>query len=635
MQNLLNELKTLLATQPRFTQEGRMIKQAVIDAAQSLDPELLQLLIGHDAIKRHFFQEVGNILVFDKVKLLRFVSNKAFLEDSYTAFKNKIGLVTKNSDGTYDAYLSDTKEVVLAYPYKDCMLEGGQTKEEKKRNEIFWNETLAPDDIDRLKEPKAFSNIKRYDADGVHENITDLSLNDNYIIKGNNLLALYSLLPIYRGKVKLIYIDPPYNTGNDGFQYNDAFNHSTWLTFMKDRLKVARELLSEEGIIMIQMTDIEQHYLRVLMDELFKRENFVEQIIWKKRGGAPNDKIIGAIHEYIMLYAKSKTTVVLNRKVRSNKILARYSNPDNHPKGVWAVDNLMANVKGGRHVASLYFSIVNPFTNEEHYPSSDGNWRFNKQKIQKLIENNEIYFGIDGKGRPKLKRFLCDVKDGVPYDTLWVDLPMGTSGTSEIQQIFGSVNEFDTAKPERLIQEVLNLTTNGNDLVLDFFLGSGTTAAVAQKMGRRYIGVEQMDYAETITAARLQKVIAGEQGGISKSVNWQGGGSFIYMELAKANQHFVDAIQAADTEAELLAIWERMQAEAFISYRIDLDRKSDYFGKDYEALSFENKKRFLKECLDKNMLYVPYCDMESAEFGMSENDKVTTRAFYGLKNQAQ
>lgn len=247
MQNLLNELKTLLATQPRFTQEGRMIKQAVIDAAQSLDLELLQLLISHEAIKRHFFQDVGGILVFDKVKLLRFVSNKAFLEDSYTAFKNKIGLVTKNSDGLYDAYLSDSKEVVLAYPYKDCMLEGGQTKEEQKRTEVFWNETLAPDDIDRLKEPKAFSNIKRFDTEGVHENITDLSLNDNYIIKGNNLLALYSLLPVYRGKVKLIYIDPPYNTGNDSFKYNDAFSHSTWLTFMKDRLNIAKELLCRGG----------------------------------------------------------------------------------------------------------------------------------------------------------------------------------------------------------------------------------------------------------------------------------------------------------------------------------------------------------------------------------------------------
>ena len=187
----------------------------------------------------------------------------------------------------------------MAYPYKDCMLEGGQTKEEQKRSEIFWNETLAPDDIDRLKEPKAFSNVKRYDTEGVQEKVTDLSINDNYIIKGNNLLALYSLLPVYRGKVKLIYIDPPYNTLGDAntFLYNNTFNHSTWLTFMKDRLKIAKELLSENGVIMIQMTDIEQHYLRILMDEIFKKENFIEQIIWKKRGGAPNDKIIGAIHE--------------------------------------------------------------------------------------------------------------------------------------------------------------------------------------------------------------------------------------------------------------------------------------------------------------------------------------------------
>jgi adenine-specific DNA-methyltransferase len=376
MQNLLDELKNLLAAHQRFTFEGRLVKQVVIDAAQALDTQLLQLLLSHDALKRHFFQQVGDIQVFDKVKLLRFVSNKAFLEDSYTAFKNKIGLLTKNSDGMYDSYLSDSKQVVLAYPYKDCMLEGGQTKEAQKRNELFWNETLAPDDIDRLTAPKAFTNLKRYDIQGAHPNPSDINLNDNFIIKGNNLLALYSLLPVYRGKVKLIYIDPPYNTGNDGFQYNDAFNHSTWLTFMKDRLKIARELLSDEGVIMIQMTGIEQHYLRVIMDEIYKKENFIGQIIWKKRGGAPNDKIIVSIHEYIIIHAKNKLTLKLYRKERGENILSRYANPDNHPKGAWSVDNLMANVKGGRFVASLYFPIVNPNTQEEHYPSSNGNWRF-------------------------------------------------------------------------------------------------------------------------------------------------------------------------------------------------------------------------------------------------------------------
>lgn len=658
MQNLLDELKNLLATQPRFTQEGRMIKQAVIDAAQSLDGELLRLLMSHDAIKRHFFQEVDGVMVFDKVKLLRFVSNKAFLEDSYTAFKNKIGLATKNTDGTYDAYLSDSKEVVLAYPYKDCMLEGGQTKEDQKRNEIFWNETLAPDDIDRLTTPKAFSKVRRYDANGVQENVTDLSLQDNYIIKGNNLLALYSLLPVYRGKVKLIYIDPPYNTGSDSFGYNDSFNRSTWLTFMKNRIEVAKKLLSPSGIFLVQCSFHQFSYLKVLMNEIFEKHlcDFNIQVRHPDRT-LTGDKEYNDIIEYILIYSNDpfkKMPVISEEKTVDDYILKIKTKENVVPTSIFCGDKEVE-----VFLPDQYEVIVAP-------PSKEG---LKKISIRGSIreKNSSGRFFV---------RFL-EALEGFPPETLFKVPNMGDDAEShryfysaplrkknggyyqgmptsssvtkkQFPNFFNFEKEYNNVakqggvefrngkKPEELMKFLLELFTNDDDIVLDFHLGSGTTAAVCHKMDRKYIGLEQMQHQVNLSIQRLESVINGDPTGVSRyeDIHWQGGGSFTYLELANANEHFVDEIQSAETEAELLEIWQRMQSEAFISYRIDLDKQSEYFGKEYEALSIDDKKRFLIEALDKNMLYVPYCDMESREFGMSEADKAATRAFYNLKNEA-
>lgn len=658
MQNLLDELKNLLATQTRFTQEGRMIKQAVIDAAQSLDGELLRLLMSHEAIKRHFFKEVDGVMVFDKVKLLRFVSNKAFLEDSYTAFKNKIGLATKNTDGTYDAYLSDSKEVVLAYPYKDCMLEGGQTKEDQKRNEIFWNEILAPDDIDRLTTPKAFSKMRRYTAEGIQENVADLSLQDNYIIKGNNLLALYSLLPVYRGKVKLIYIDPPYNTGSDSFGYNDSFNRSTWLTFMKNRIEVAKKLLSPSGIFLIQCSFHQFPYLKILMNEVFEKHlcDFNIQVRHPERT-LTGDKEYNDIIEYILIYSNDpfkKMPVLSEEKTVDDYILKIKIKENVVPTSIFCGDKEVE-----VFLPDQYEVIVTP-------PSKEG---LKKISIRGSIreKNSSGRFFV---------RFL-EALEGFPPETLFKVPNMGDdaeshryfysaplhkknggyyqgmpTSSSVTKKQFPNFFNFEKAynnvakqggvefrngkKPEELMKFLLELFTNDDDLVLDFHLGSGTTAAVCHKMDRKYIGLEQMQHQVNLSIQRLESVINGDPTGVSRyeDILWQGGGSFTYLELANANEHFVDEIQSAETDAVLLEIWQRMQSEAFISYRIDLDKQSDYFGKEYAALSMDDKKRFLIEALDKNMLYVPYCDMESREFGMSEADKAATRAFYNLKKDA-
>ncbi len=285
MQNLLEDLKKSLKKEERFTVEGELLKNKIVESALKLDECLIKLLLSNKKLKEHFFTKVDEATIFDKDKFVKFISNKQFLPDSYTAFKNKIGL----TEG--DEYISEKKDVVLSWPYKDCVLEGGQTKEDVKRDEVFWNQTLAPDEIDRLLDPKVFTSAKRVDKDGKHDfdkfnRRKDGTISDNLIVKGNNLLALHSLIKKFAGKVKLIYIDPPYNTNNDSFGYNDRFNHSTWLTFMKNRLEVAKELLAKDGSIYVQLDYNEVHYFKVLMDEVFGNNNFQREIIWYLSGAA-------------------------------------------------------------------------------------------------------------------------------------------------------------------------------------------------------------------------------------------------------------------------------------------------------------------------------------------------------------
>ncbi len=273
MQNLLKDLTELLSKNDNLVAEGKLLKNKVIELALKMDTGLIKHLLKSKTIKKHFFTEIDGILVFDKIKFQKFVSNKEFLPDSYTAFKNKIGLVNENGE-----YLSETKDVVLAWPYKDCILEGGQTKEDQERDEIFWNETLAPAEIDRLLAPKVFMNFKKYDKDGEYSLKGKEEIDfaqENLIIKGNNLLAINSLEKRFAGKIKLIYIDPPFNTGNDTFNYNDCFNHSSWLTFIKNRLEIAKKLLKPDGVFFIHIDDKEAYYLKVLCDSIFGRNNFL------------------------------------------------------------------------------------------------------------------------------------------------------------------------------------------------------------------------------------------------------------------------------------------------------------------------------------------------------------------------
>ncbi|MEE8390975.1 MAG: site-specific DNA-methyltransferase, partial [Anaerolineae bacterium] len=313
MQNLLDDLKELFQQDDRLMVENSLLKSRIIELALKLDGDLIKLLLSHPRLRQHFFVEVAGVVVFDKEKFLQFVSNKAFLPDSYTAFSNKIGL----TDDGGRTYLSRHGDVVLAWPYKDCVLEGGQTKEDAKRDEVFWNMTLAPDDIDRLLDPKVLTNFRRIDAGGEHT-ATEIADSDNLIIKGNNLLALHSLLPRFRGRVKLIYIDPPYNTGSDSFGYNDHFNHSTWLTFMRNRLEAARELLRKDGVIWISIDDNEVHYLKVLADEIFGSSNFMTFFYIQVRYANKTlveDMDYQKLIETILVYRKSEKGRLIKEEV--------------------------------------------------------------------------------------------------------------------------------------------------------------------------------------------------------------------------------------------------------------------------------------------------------------------------------
>lgn len=592
---LINHLHSVLMKDSRFrTDDGQLIKNAIVEAALNLDATLISYLLSDELICRQFFITVNDVKVFDKVRFQRFVMNKSFLPDSYTAFKNKVGLTNENGD-----FLSESREVVLSWPYKDCVLEGGQTKEDAKRDEIFWNETLAPDEINRIFEPKALTNFRRYDQDGEHE-VSSISKNDNLIIKGNNLLALHSLKKVYAGQVKLIYIDPPFNTENDSFNYNDKFTRSTWLTFMRNRLSTAYDLLSDDGNIFIHIDINQSHYLKVLCDEVFREENLVEELIWAygspSGGRAASAKPVN-IHDYILHYAKH-----YDRRKQ-------------------------------KHV---YIPYSEKYINDWFkYKDDDGRLYQKRQR------------GYNEDGSPAWERQYLDESKGIPLSTVWSDIkqvyanPMAyKSGNTADMEV---IKEFKGGqKPEALIARVIDMCTTEGDLIMDFHLGTGTTAATAHKKGRKYIGVEQIDNQIATILKRLNKVINGDQSGISKSVGWNpqhptlmdgdkyANNSFVYCELANANQTFVDKIIAAEDSATLQNLWKQIQQTGFLSYKVQ-PKEIDKNVEDFASLSLDDQKRFLIECLDMNLLYIPYSDMNDKVYSLSDNDMQLTNQFYSLK----
>ena len=638
-QNFNEKLTELLKTNRDFLDDaGELIPAAVRDHAWRLDHNLIRLLLTDNEIKAKFFDEIDGHWVFNHNIFINYITDKNFLANSYTRFRNKIGL---NIGGKF---LRERGEVSLVWPYKDCVLEGGQTKEEEKRKEIFFNEILAQDELDRLFDPKVLTNWKRHTVDGEQE-VTGIQrdangiIRENLIIKGNNLIALHTLKQQFRGQVKLIYIDPPYNTGSDSFGYNDSFNHSSWLTFMRNRLEVAREFLKDNGIILIHIDDQEMHYLKLVADDIFGRDNFIATVPRKTRSGKSDVPYkLSQDFDWMLMYTKgaSKKDNLFQRNV-SRKY---YKTPD-FPDDEWRMSDLTKQTTIQERPKSN-FTLVNPKNGEEFPVNPNRSWSITVDTVDEYLQKQKIVFPGDydflNIKQPAMRVFKSEDIGKMAYvssdflnqvmDELLKSM-VNRKGTDEIVEIFGT-KAFSYPKNELLMQRIIEYTTEETDIVLDFHLGSGTTAAVAHKMGRQYIGIEQMDYAETLPVERLKKVIAGEQGGISETVNWQGGGDFIYCELMPYNQTYIDKIQAAQSSEELVALWKDIAENSFLNWYVNEEMPQDAVD-DFIAIgNLEAQKHCLVELLDKNQLYVNLSEIEDADFEVSEEDIVKPIINYTL-----
>ena len=648
---LYETLETQLKKENNFvTDEGELKKWVVIGKARNYDPILIKLLLENDTLKEKFFVEVNGTLVFKQEEFITFMEMKNYLNDSFTQYKNKVGLTI---DGKY---LKQCNEVALVWPFKDCVLEGGQSKEEQKREEIFFNEILAQDEITQLFEPKVLTNAKVYDKDGEHKftgftrddglnkkrELPEDTITNNLIIKGNNLLALHSLKKEFSGKVKLIYIDPPYNTGNDGFKYNDSFNHSTWLTFMKNRFEIAKTLLHKEGAIFVQCDDNEQANLKVLMDEVFGKENYKETIVVKTSTPSGVNAVnvrrgerLFKVKEYLLFYSKTPAYRFKPIYVKS-KFNKNYRYEVIKKNNEYKITDLKKQFKTDIELEE--YALKNP----ENIFSLEKNNKKAGEKIKKVIQEskneNKVIEYINSKNQKVLVYkggVLIPLKErvvkengkyyfGTLISDLWDDEIFQTN------QSEGGVNLPSGKKPEKLLKRIFELTTNKNDIILDYHLGSGTTAAVAHKMNRQYIGIEQLDYGENDSVVRLKNVIKGDATGVSKTVNWKGGGSFIYLELKKYNQIFIEKIEKAKTTNDLLVIWEQMKEKSFINYNVDIKKQEEHI-EEFKQFSVEEQKQHLIEILDKNQLYVNLSSLNDNDFKCSKEEKLITIKFYKLK----
>ncbi len=656
MANFFDTVISVLKQDERFfSAEGELLRNAVYEAAMKMDSALLKLLYNNEVTRERFFTDIEGISVFDKVGFGWVINNRQFLPDSYTRYKNKIGLVNGNGD-----YISTSNDVELVFPYKDCVLEGGQTKEDQKRSEIFYNETLAPDEVDRLLYPKVLTKAKRYTADGVQENITHFESNDNLIIKGNNLLSLSCLLSKYEGKIKCVYIDPPYNTGDDDFNYNDNFNHSSWLTFMRNRLSLAKRLLREDGAIFVQVDHHELGYLNILMDEIFGVDNKV-QVISVKTASPAGFKTVNPgpidVTEYILFYTKCKPKFKFKKAYVPVGYNKNYNLVVTKAESVsdWTFEPIKqavireagfesekeAKQKYGKAWNVILANLIEQYAynNADSVVSVRDPHKPTDALKQLMQESKKVDEVLEYKREDGSSGYIY--KGGaLAFYSNKLQMVDGRMTVTELLSDFwnhiswagianeGGVKLKNGKKPEKLIKQIFEIATEAGDIVLDYHLGCGTTCAVAHKMGLQYIGCEQLDYGQNDSVARLNNVISGDSTGISAAVNWQGGGSFVYCELAKLNQKYVDDIQAASTDAEIVAIWQDMLKTGFISCKVN-PKDIDLGDADFTELSLSDKKRFLMEMLDKNQLYVNYCDIEDETFAISEEDKAFTKSFYG------
>ncbi|WRB94363.1 site-specific DNA-methyltransferase [Helicobacter pylori] len=611
---------------------NRFTKERLVTLILTADEKLLTFMLEHENAndyKNAFFKMIANTLVFNEKALLECLEIKE-LEKSFTRFKNKIGLYSQGG------LIKSSELVVLNFPFKDNVLLGNAKDNSTKSKECFYHEILHKKEIDTLLNKKALCHFEMHGEGDLESALKDK--NTNYLIKGNNLIALHSLKKKFAKQVKCIYIDPPYNTGNDSFNYNDNFNHSSWLVFMKNRLEAAREFLSDDGVIFVQCDDNEQAYLKVLMDEIFLRENFVSCITHIVK---PEGRMYGQVaktHEYILVYAKNINNLIFNEIEKEGHAFSYVDEKGGFD--LQGLENRNFRAFNGLNIPSLRYGLFidenqkdnngfMPVFGEyrdgltEVFPDSrngfDLVWRWGKEKA--LKENHSLV----GVFKDRLRVFQKVRSNTTRAKSIFWDKSMITQkGTEEVKQIF-KTQVFDFPKPEALISRILEVSTNENDLVLDFFAGSGTTCAVAHKMKRRYIGIEQMDYIETITKERLKKVIEGEQGGISKKCGFKGGGSFVYAELKEVNLEIKKQILNAKSKSECLKIFNDL-SERFLK-RADC-KIDEIDSEEFQNLDLNEQKRIYCASFDSNEDYLNLGDIDEDEWGIDKITKKYNEIFY-------
>lgn len=613
-----------------ISNEGGLLKNKIYELAMKMDEGLLKILVNNDFTKEAFFTDVDGILIFDKVKFGWVIDSKDFLPDSYTSYKNKVMLLDSKNNS-----IRKINDVVLSFPFKDCILEGGQSLEDEDREEVFYNETLARDEVDRLLEKKVVTNGVRYTKDG-EEPTVQIQDSDHLIIKGNNLLTIASLLENYRNKIKCVYIDPPYNPKNrdsNTFAYNNTFNRSSWLVFMKNRLEVAKELLTSDGVLICAIDKNEQPYLQVMINEIFVEYNTdCVTVVHNPRGAQGTN--FSYTHEFaIFVYPKGQKAI-------GNRILDEaeisFSNFRN-----WGGESERSDAK------NCFYPVL--VQNDEVVGFGDVIYDENIHPEAQTVKNGDIYevYPIDSKGVERKWRYARQSVEGIKsmlrakkgkngyeimigknfgtYKTVWTNPKYDANeyGTRMLTDLVGE-NPFSFPKSLYTVIDCINAVVQDDKdaIILDFFAGSGTTGHAVQEINkmdgghRKFILTEQMYYIESITLKRNVEVL--------KRLNSDA--EIVYLELKELSNRFIEEINSADSE-KLNSIYEQLDKNPFISYRVEFQKLKEN-EMEFKELPEDIKKEFLLSVVDKNTMYINYSDIEDETYSVSEDEKLLTNSFY-------
>ena len=646
MSSLHQQLTDLLLTDERLiSNDGQLLKNQAQELARKNDPKLIKSLLSDQLVREHFFVAVDETMIFDKDKFIRFITSKQFLPDSYTAYKNKVGLTVNGS------YLSENKEVVLSWPYKDCVLEGGMTKEEQNQDEIFFNEILAPDEINRLLDSKVFTNFKRLDKDGQHD-FDDFRrdekgrIRDNLVIKGNNLLVISSLLKEFTSRIKLIYIDPPFNTGgaSETFTYNNDFNHSSWLTFIRNRLEIAKKLLTEDGFIAIAIDHVELFYLGCIADEIFDRDNRIGIVtVVHKPEGRQHSKFFSPSNEYMLVYAKNRYAAEFNKVVLTDQKKGEFTEKDDIGNFKWKNfirgDVLRSGKDGGFYpiyvsedlkditlIKQDGYTAVLPIDNQ----GTERAWIIQANGFLEKKDSNEIRALRNKFNKLEIQ---YKIREQQVFTTHWVDKRYNATafGTNLLRKIIGK-KSVSYPKSLYTVLDTLKIMTRDDDIILDFFAGSGTTGHATIELNRAdggkrsFILVEQLEEHINICQNRLNHVMKNDsaQPSVLESTEPV---SYVSMELAKWNEKLVEEILNSRTKDELLAIWKKMRDWTFLSANVNKEL-TFLSADDLFILPIGEIQKFLIELLDKNNLYINFSEISDNEYGVPDFIKNKNDLFY-------